>query len=122
MTAELGPLEVFWCWQAIALASIVSTLTGAIKKAIDVSTGEKDWHKKRRWVKALLLPAVPLVLGATLAVVLPLRASYLYDYIAQMQAKHVRIHPWAAYACWGATIGVLADYIYQRFVKLLTKE
>lgn len=122
MSTETSILQVLWCWQAIALACLVSSLTGIVKKGIDYGTGEKDWHKKRFWVKAVVLPLVPLVLGAVLAVVLPLRSTYLYEYIDLLQAKHVRVRTWVVYGSWGATIGVLADYIYQRFVKLLQKE
>mgnify|MGYP003423595745 CR=1 FL=1 len=73
----LSPLEIFYGWQAILLAAVVSGLTQIAKKALErrlaihSTTGQsgEDLRQKSWLLNDLALPLVPLTLGAVLGAV-----------------------------------------------------
>lgn len=125
----MGPLDVFLGWQALLTAVIAAMLMQLVKALIDLGhapaggTGTKiaDGREVRRQSRILtrvILPALPPLIGAALALVLPLPES-LAEYVASAD-------PWwlalAARAAWGAACGQFSDYLYSKVKSLLRHE
>ncbi len=93
-----GPLALFYSLESVLLALAVSGLTQVAKGALP--RGERT--------DKVLLPLVPILLGALLAVLVPFRPATLADYAGSSPRG------WMVYALWGMTVGQFADYLYQR--------
>lgn len=93
-----GPLALFYSLESVLLALAVSGLTQVVKGAIP--RGPR--------VDKVLLPLVPILLGAVLAVIVPFRPATLASYASASPRG------WMVYALWGMTVGQFADYLYQR--------
>ena len=104
---NLGPLNVFFCWESVALAAGVHVCTRAIKSALFLVFKEP---RQQLWVKHVVMPVVPLLLGACAAVIFPLHPAWLTDYMEQEEITQ----SYALFFCYGGMIGVFADYIHQR--------
>jgi len=113
---ELGPLEILYSWQSVLLAIMITTLTHGVKALIDVKFGGTAARRRSKSMGKLVLPAIPLVLGAVLGILIPLRPDVLMAYIAQHN-----VNSWAIGACYGIAVGQFADYIYQRFMNKKTQ-
>lgn len=107
---DFGPVKVFYCWQSILLALLVYGGTQMTKRVLDAAFKGEENRKKNRWATEVLLPGLPLILGAGAGAVLPLHPEMLAQYIVASTPKH----PWLIYAAWGAAVGQFADYLYQR--------
>jgi hypothetical protein len=128
----VNPIDVFYSWQSLLLAVAVSGIVQAVKTGIDTvygtsparrssdAPGAKAHHvgKELRKGNALitrgLLPLLPILIGALLATLVPLRPDILTSY-----AEGKGGHDWTIYALWGAAIGQFADYIYQQIKRNL---
>jgi hypothetical protein len=114
---DLGPLAILYCWQGCVLALAVITGTHGVKAVIDYKLGGKEERQKRLFFNSLVLPATPILLGALLAVVIPLWPEMLIEYL-----KTHAIEGWkakAAYAGYGAAVGQFADYVWCRYSSVL---
>lgn len=129
----MNPIDVFYSWQSLLLAVGVSGIVQAVKTGIDTvygtsparrssdAPGAKAHHvgKELRKSNALLtrglLPLLPILIGALLAVFVPLRPDILTTY-AEGKGGGM---DWKIYALWGAAIGQFADYIYQQIKRNL---
>lgn len=105
--ADLGPLEVFLCWESVALSAGVHVGTRAAKSALLLLVKSP---KVEAWVRHVLLPCIPLLLGAVAAVVLDLYPAWLADYVIREKVEDPRV----MFFCYGGMIGVFADYIHSR--------
>ena len=119
-----NPVEILYAWQGFLLAAVIVGLTQSFKAGIGAvltyrnkgsgKTGA-ELRAEITMVDSVLLPLFPLVLGAFIGAVVPLRPDVLTAYTAG--------HPqgaWTVYAIWGAAVGQFADYIYQRGKRLMT--
>ena len=123
----MNPIEVLYSWQSVVLAVAVAGLVQAIKTTLDTAlgaapTGRKPETTDRRAARAtgreirkqsalltrILLPLLPIIIGAVLAMLVPLRPDILTEY-AKTHGENVGI-----YGLWGAAMGQFADYIYQQ--------
>lgn len=107
---DLGPVEILYNWQSIVLAAGVSAVVQGLKKTLDIVVGGKDKRKAIRWVTQVLLPLSPLLFGALGAIIVPLHPEKLTEYVA----ANANAKPWVAHGAWGAAVGLLSDYLYQR--------
>jgi len=108
---ELGPLQILYSWQSVLLAVVITSITHGVKASIDVYMGGTDLRKQKRWMRKLVLPAIPLSVGAVLGMLVPLKPDVLMEYVA---THHVS--PYLIGATYGIAIGQFADYLYTRFM------
>lgn len=115
MDANLGPVEVFISLPAIVAAIVVAVSTTGVKAVIDTASGGTDKRKLNPWLSKVVLPAVPLALGALYGAFVPFRPEYLVEYVAA--------HPDAPMvivgAAYGVVVGQFSDYIYTRITKTM---
>jgi hypothetical protein len=107
---DFGPIEIIYNWQAILLAVAVSAVVQGIKHTLNIAFGGKEKRKEVRWVTEVLLPLMPLFIGALGAILVPLHPDTLTTYIT----AHTNVKPWVAFGAWGAAVGQFSDYLYQR--------
>ena len=111
----MNPIEIFYCWQALVHALMVYMLTQLVKTAITKQLGPWCNKKPNRtwWVKRVILPAVPPILGFLGAASIPLRPDVLIEYV---NTHSIPAHQASlVYGAWGAAVGQFADYIYSKF-------
>ena len=121
---DLGPLNVLICWQSILLAIVTALISHAIKTVIDISIGYKAGttdeskaktgraiRKDNPYLTRLVIPAIPLIVGAILSIIIPMKPDFLVKYTTGVK------HSWSIIICYGAMCGVMADYFYQHFKK-----
>ena len=117
-----NPVEILYAWQGFLLAAVIVGLTQSYKAGIGAvltyrnkgsgKTGT-ELRAEIAMLDSVLLPLFPLMMGAFIGAVVPLRPDVLTAYTAG--------HPsgaWTVYAIWGAAVGQFADYIYQRGKRL----
>lgn len=107
----LGPLEVFYSWQALLMSVIVYSATRSIKSSMYLLAKEDE--RRKLWVKHVALPVLPLLIGSLVAISIPMRPDLIEKY-AQVSGS-----PLAIYAAFGACVGQFADYIHQRIESVL---
>ena len=128
----MNPIDVFYSWQSLLLAVAVSGIVQAVKTGIDTVYGTsparqsapgvkahhvgKELRKSNALITRGLLPLLPILIGALLAVLVPLRPDILTNYA---EDKSGGSRDWTIYALWGAAIGQFADYIYQQIKRNL---
>jgi len=128
----VNPIDVFYSWQSLLLAVAVSGIVQSIKTGIDTVYGVsparrstdapgtkahhvgKELRKNNLLLTRGLLPLLPIIIGAVLAVLVPLRPDILTTY-----AEGKGGSDWSIYALWGAAFGQFADYIYQQIKRNL---
>lgn len=108
---ELGPLQLFYCWQSVLLAVLITTCTHSVKAGIDVYVGGTDIRKQKRWMRKLVLPSIPLAIGTLFGLVIPLKPDVLLTYVATHN-----VSPHLLGASYGLFVGQFADYLYTRFM------
>lgn len=116
---DLGPISAIICWQSIILAMVVVTLTHGVKKALDSAMGGAEAREKVKFVDNLVLPAIPIVLGCVLAMVLPLTPDLIAAWIVEhalSQGKRLLV-----LGSFGIVTGQFSDYAFHRISGLLEK-
>lgn len=129
----MNPIDVFYSWQSLLLAVAVSGIVQAVKTGIDTVYGTssarrssdapgtkahhvgKELRKSNALITRGLLPLLPILIGAVLAVLVPLHPEILTAYAEGKGGGR----DWTIYALWGAAIGQFADYIYQQIKRNL---
>ena len=127
----MNPIDVFYSWQSLLLAVAVSGIVQAVKTGIDTVYGTsparqsapgvkvhhvgKELRKSNALITRGLLPLLPIIMGAVLAMLVPLRPDILTAYAEGKGGGR----DWSIYALWGAAIGQFADYIYQQIKRNL---
>jgi hypothetical protein len=117
MDDVLGPLAILYCWQSCVLAFGVTTGTHGVKALIDFLLGGKEERRKRLFFNSIVLPATPIILGALLAIIIPLWPETLIEYL-----KAHSLSGWKAkmaYAGYGAAVGQFADYVWCRYSSII---
>lgn len=121
----MNPLEIFYCWQTLAMASVIVGLTQSFKAGIEafltyrnvnaqrggpgVVLSGKELRAQVKMLDNVLLPLFPLMAGACLAAMVPIRPDVLTQYVSQVApGSH------SAFALWGAAVGQFADYIFTK--------
>lgn len=112
---ELGPLELIVSWQAVALAIAIAAITSVLKRLVDYVAGGPEKRKANYGLTRVLLPAIPLLVGALLAEFVPLLPDQLVAYIAALPPE--KNH--AVRAVYGVVLGAFADYLWSRYSSLL---
>lgn len=112
----MGPLELLYGWQALLCASACIGLTKLIKAIIDLSLS-KEKRRANPWLNALVLPMVPVVLGAIYAVAIPLRPEVLLAYTKSQELEGFLLY--LAYAGWGAACGQFATTLHGKLKDFL---
>lgn len=141
-----NPVEILYSWQALLVAITASGLTQLIKTIFDVALGRqvvkrmsmvpppadsdskatvpvttttagKEARKSNPWVNRILLPMIPILLGALIGALIPLRPEALTDYV------DAKVPEWywqdVIYGTWGAACGQFADYIFTKAKSIL---
>jgi hypothetical protein len=110
---DLGILQILYCWQSLLLSVGVSVTTSSFKGAILLQAGPDPIREA--WAKQVIIPMIPLILGAFAALIFPIRPDIL---VKEVQASGVA-HPWLVYVAYGAAVGVFADYLFQRVTGMM---
>jgi len=114
MDIDLGPLNVLICWQTILLSLTVATATHGVKRVIDHTIeGGKVARQQKIFVNRIVLPGTPILLGALLAIFVPMHPEALLTYIADHQLTGFKYY--AIMAAYGSCLGQFSDYIWHRF-------
>lgn len=114
MDLDLGPLSVLICWQSLLLALCVATGTHGVKSAIDYAIeGGKEARRQKIFVNRIVLPATPIVLGAAVAVLVPLHPEALLQYITDHGLGGGK--KLAIMIAYGSCLGQFSDYVWHRF-------
>lgn len=107
-------LEMFLSWQALVGAAIVITVTGGVKAVINLAF--KGW-KDNRIMARIVMPAMPLVLGALGGALIPVRPEAVVEYVAEHTSGFSST---LAYAAWGfVAFGVAGAWLFDRFKDFL---
>lgn len=112
----MGPIELFYSWQAILVVLVVYMTTQAVKVSLNIAFGGQKKRQSNVWVTRVLLPALPPLLGA-LAALLPVHPVTLVDYV--LQREFAWWEGQLVFSAWGAGCGQFADYLYTKIKRLL---
>ena len=124
---DLGPLNVFICWQTILFSIGIALASHGIKTIMDLIIGHysgadhekskigKDIRKNSKLITGILVPSIPLVVGSLLALFVPLTPDVLVTYVKGLK------NGWLVLMFYGATCGVVADYVYNHYKKNFVK-
>lgn len=118
MEPSLGPVSIFYCWQSLALSTGVWALSRIVKSALTLSVG--DNKRAALWLKHVVMPLVPIILGMVLVFVVPILPADLVRY-AENQAllnKDPELD-WTYYLAYGAIVGQFSSYLHDRVWGLL---
>lgn len=119
-----NPVEILYSWQAVLVALMTAGLTQLIKTLLDIYGGlkaaeetptvrdmakvGKEVRKRNLLLNRVILPAIPLVIGALIGAFVPLRPEVIIEYVeAHVQGLWQGI----VYGAWGAACGLFADYL-----------
>ena len=109
-----NPLDILFCWQALVFATIIYIVTHLIKKILPFIYVPKS-NKGKMFLKRVVLPTIPPILGFIMGVYVPIHPEVLIAYaLTQSYASWITI-----YGSWGAAVGQFADYIYTKVTKLI---
>lgn len=105
---------------ALGLAIVVYMATQLVKTIVDTAMGKDDdgvpKRKKNVWLNRLVFPAVPVVLGILIAVFVPMRPTFLIDFVNEYVTGFSSTMVYGAY---GAIVGQFSDYGYTKAKKFL---
>ena len=119
-------LAIFLGWQALLVALVSSAFTELTKRVINVLLAVKndndghlsmlerigdDLRRETVFINTILLPALPLVFGASAAFALPHPEEmilYMNTHTLPLWKTH------AAYAVWGAMCGQFSGWLFDR--------
>jgi len=157
----MGPLEMFYSWQAMLVAGIAWMITQFVKTAIDIHTGHgviqkqtsvpppdpeivpgpetkddkavtyrdpakpatvqvkaavgRDVRRDTPIMNRIVLPIVPVLVGALIAAIVPVHPEVLTAYV---DSKVQGVWQGAGiYAMWGAICGQFSSYIFDKISK-----
>ncbi len=110
---DLGPISVLYCWQSLLLAFGVSATTNYVKQAIDWKLGGKDARANKIFVNRVILPALPLILGALGGLFVPIHPDALTLYLTEHAVTGTKYY--IALAAYGGAVGQFSDYVWHRY-------
>lgn len=101
-----GPVaQLFACWEAGAVAVLVGGTVEAVKRGLDWRVG-RDRRENARALR-LAISMLPIVLGAVIAMIVPIRPAWLTEYVRKLPSGRLGV-----FAVWGATIGLFSGFAY----------
>lgn len=112
----MGPLDVFLGWEALLLAALTSMAMQLLKTVLDTAVGVER-RRASRVLTRIVLPGLPPVIGAVLALALPVPES-VGAYVADLPLALALL----TRAAWGAAAGQFADYLYSKLKALVQHE
>ena len=128
----MGPIEVLYCWQSLLCALTAGGATQLVKTVIDIWWGHvapaatptvkdkmntgRDLRQNTVIVNRLVLPMVPVLVGAIYSIVVPARPDTLTAYVAAHVAGWTG---YLIYAAWGAACGQFSDYVVSKAKDLI---
>lgn len=118
MNFDLGPLGVLYSWQSCVVAFLITTFTHGIKALIDYKMGGKESRQESLFLNSILLPATPILLGALIGSVLPLRPEALMNYMIEHNIQGWSAH--LVFAGYGMAVGQFSTYVWDRYSSLIT--
>lgn len=106
---ELGPLSMMYSWQSLLCATAAVSMTTLLKRILDASMGDKK-RKSNKWITQVLLPSIPVLIGALYAMLIPLRPEALMAYAD----LHLDSWYWEllGYGGWGAACGQFSSFLH----------
>jgi len=111
-----SPLDLIFSWQAILCATACVGITQLAKTSIDVAIGAEK-RKRSRALSLFVLPMMPIWIGATYALLVPMAPDVL--------TQHLDAHEidgwqrWLSLAAWGGACGQFSTYVYERVERTL---
>lgn len=126
---SLGPLSLMYSWQALLCATACVGITQLVKTVIDIvyakkvkdkagdKLNAKELRKDNVWLTRLVLPLIPILVGALYAMAVPLRPEVLVEY-AQAHIEG-RLPEVLAFAAWGAACGQFATMTHEKLKRFL---
>lgn len=139
----MNPIEILYSWQALLVAITASGLTQLIKTIYDISKGRqvlkktstpppaptekpdpvkpaaigKEVRQSNVWLNRIVLPTIPIVIGALIGAFIPLRPEVLIEYVeGHVDGWYTQAF---VYSIWGAACGQFADYTFSKAKSLL---
>lgn len=111
-----SPLDLIFSWQAILCATACVGITQLAKTSIDVAIGAEK-RKRSRALSLFILPMLPIWIGATYALLVPMAPDVLTQHL---DAQSVEGWPRAlSLAAWGGACGQFSTYVYERVERLI---
>ena len=117
MDTDIGPMELFFSWQAVLVALATVGVAEVFTRIGDRLIG-KEKRQANWWLSNLAWPAIPVVCGAIVAAVVPLRPGFLEEWAT---AHATGLGAVLLFALWGACCGQFANTIYDKVVHPLVK-
>lgn len=140
----MNPIEILYSWQALLVAITASGLTQLIKTIYDIAKGRqvlkkistpppspdgvptkpvktaavgKEVRQSNVWLNRIVLPTIPIVIGALIGGFIPLRPEVLIEYVeGHVDGWYTQAF---VYSIWGAACGQFADYTFSKAKSLL---
>jgi hypothetical protein len=113
MDEILGPLAVLYCWQSMLLAFGVAAITNVLKNALDLRLGGREARTRKLFAHRVIMPLMPIVLGAGGAALIPIHPEALTDYLTAHNVVGVRFY--LSLAAYGGAVGQFSDYVWHRY-------
>lgn len=128
-----NPVEILYSWQALIVAITAAGLTQLVKTIYDIVIGQmaakraaqekatyrdkpmkvgKAVRQSSPWLNRVVFPIIPILLGALIGALVPLRPEVLVEYAS----THIEDWFWqhTVFALWGAACGQFADYVFSK--------
>lgn len=109
----LGPLAVLYSWQSLLLAFGVAAITNVLKNAIDLKLGGRAVRQRKLFAHRVVMPLMPIVLGALGGALVPMHPEALTDYLTAHNVVGFRFY--ISLAAYGGAVGQFSDYVWHRY-------
>jgi hypothetical protein len=132
----MNPIELIYSWQALLVATAAFGVTQLMKTVLDIYWGKslkkrasiipaeassrivgKAQRKSSMMVNRVVLPVMPVILGAVFAMVVPARPEVLLDFVDAR--VDVAWHATMIYAAWGAACGQFSTFTFDKVKDVL---
>lgn len=99
---------------------IIYMMTHLVKTIVDTAMGKDDDGVPKRkgimWLNRIVFPGVPIVIGVLLGAFVPLRPTFLIEFVNEYITGFSAT---VVYGAYGAIIGQFSDYIYSKLKKAI---
>lgn len=111
----MGPLELMYGWQALLCACACVGVTQLVKTILNLTMGVEK-RKANKWISQLVLPILPVLVGAGYALLVPLRPEALLEFTALHAQDGLA---YVGFAGWGAACGQFSTMLHQKLKDFL---
>jgi len=101
----------------VGLGVVIYMVTQAIKTITDISM-TKERRKGNVWLTRVVFPGIPVVTGALICAFIPLRPTFLIDFVTEYITGFAATTVYAAY---GAIIGQFSKSFYMEAKRFITE-